>query len=66
MYKAGKIYSAVAEMVKLRIDIMGISEKRRSGNGQCIVDSHKVYNFGDENNNHIHGVSLIVSRRLED
>lgn len=53
-------------MFRLIIDIMGISEMRWPGNGQRIVDNHKVYHSGDENNKHIHGVGLIVSRRLQD
>lgn len=66
MYKAGKINNAVAEIIRLRIDMMGISEMRWPGNGQCIVDNHKVYHSGDKNNKHTHGVGLIVSRRLQD
>lgn len=66
MYKAEKINNELAEVVRLRIDIMGISEMRMSGNGQCIIDNHKVYHSGDENNKHVHGVGLIISRILQD
>jgi len=65
MYKAGKINNTVTEMAGLEIDVMGISEMRRPGNGKCVVDNHKVYHSGNENNKHIYGISIIVSRRLQ-
>jgi len=39
MYKTGKFNNAIAEMVRLKIDIMGISKIRWPGNGQRIVDT---------------------------
>lgn len=53
-------------MVRLRFDIIGISEMRWSGNLQRIIDNHKVYHCGDENSRHIHVVDLIVSCRLQE
>jgi len=66
MYKVRKINNSIAEMVRLRIDMMGINEIRWPGNGQRIVDNHKVYHSSNENNKRIYGVGLIVSRRLQD
>lgn len=65
MYKAGKINYEIVEIMRLRNDIMCISEMRWPGNGQCIVDNYKVYHAVDENNKHMHGVGLIISRRLQ-
>lgn len=66
MYKAGKINNAVTEIVRLYIDIMRISKMRWIGNGQCIVDDHKLYHSSNENKRHIYGVALIISRRMRD
>jgi len=65
MYKAGIINNAVAEMVRLKSDVMGISEMTRPGNGKCIVDNHKVYHFGNENNKHMFGVSVIADCKTQ-
>jgi len=65
MYKAEKINNAIAEMDILKIDIMEISEMRWPGNGQCIVDDHKVYHSGNENNRYNYGVGLITSHRMQ-
>lgn len=45
--------NAVAEMVRHKIDIMGVNKKKEPGNRKCIVDNHEVYHSGNENNKHI-------------
>lgn len=65
MFQAGKINNAIAEMDRLEIDIMGISEMRWPGNGQCSIENHKVYYSGNEENQHIHGVRFIVSCKMQ-
>jgi hypothetical protein len=65
MFQAGKINNAIAEMNRFEIDIMGISEIRWSGNGQCSIENHKVYYSGNEENQHIHGVGFIVSCEMQ-
>lgn len=52
-------------MNRLEIDIMGISEMRWPGNGQCSIENHKVYYSGNGENQHIHGVGFIVSCEMQ-
>jgi len=43
MYESGKSHNVVAEMKRLGIYILGVSETHWPGNGQCKVEDHAIY-----------------------
>lgn len=45
---------------------MVIIEMRWPDNGQYIIEGHEVYHFKKENSQHIYGVRLIASRKLQE
>ena len=65
MFEAGKIHNTIKEMSRLRIDVMGISEMRWPGNGECQIGDHIVYYAGNEDRNHRQGVGLIIKKELK-
>lgn len=64
MCEAGKIHNTIKEMERLHIDIMGISEMRWPGTGECQVDDHIVYYAGNVEKNHLQGVGFILNKKL--
>lgn len=64
MYQAGKTHNAIKEMKRLKIGIMGISEMRWPGSGECMVDNYRVYYSGKETNKHQHGVGMILDEHF--
>lgn len=65
LYQAGKVHNAIKEMNRLNIKILGISEMRWPGSGQCRIDEHQVYYSGTNTNAHQHGVGIIVHKNVE-
>lgn len=65
MFEAGKIHNTIKEMNRLRVDVMGISEMRWPGGGECQMEDHIVYYAGNEDRNHRQGVGFIVKRELK-
>lgn len=65
MAQAGKINNAIQEMNRLNADVMGISEMRWPGSGHCEINDHTVYYSGNTNNKHIHGVGIIISKKIQ-
>ena len=61
IYKEGKIHNVIQEMKRLKVDIMGISETRWPGKGQCNVSGCTVYYLGNVNQHPRNGVGVIVS-----
>lgn len=64
LFEAGKAHNAIREMQRLSIDIMGISEMRWPGTGQCQVEEHTIYYSGNNENKHENGVGIIVSKEM--
>jgi len=65
MFQTGKIKNTIAEMNRLEVDIMGISEIRWPGNGQYSIEEHKVLYSVNEENQHICGVGFKVSCEMQ-
>lgn len=62
MYETSKLAQVVSEMRRYRLDILGISECRWTGSGrQTTNDGSVILHPGDEDK-HIHGMALIVSK----
>lgn len=60
----GKAHNAIREMSRLSIDILGISEMRWPGSGQCKISDYSVYHSGNNNGEHRNGVGVIVSKEI--
>ena len=52
------------EMARVSIDILGISELKRTGMGKFNSDDHCIYNCGQESLRR-NGVAVIVNKRVE-
>lgn len=64
MFEAGKIHNAIKEMKRMQIEVLGISEMRWSGSGECNIDGYRVYFAGNEDANHYNGVAIIVAKHI--
>ena len=60
--QAGEVQNGIQEMSRLSINILGISEMRWTGSGQCTVSNHVVYYSGNDGDEHQHGVGIIMSK----
>ena len=58
----GKMEVVKQEMARVNIDILGISELKRTGMGQFNSDDHYIYYFGQESLLR-NRVTLVVSKR---
>ena len=59
----GKLEVVKQEMVRLNIDILGISELKWMGMGKFNSDDHCIYYRGQESHRR-NGVALIISKRV--
>ena len=60
----GKLEVLKQEMARLNIDILGISELKRTGMGEFDSDDHYIYYCGQESHER-NGVSLMVNKRVQ-
>ena len=60
----GKLDVVKQEMVRMNIDILGISELKWTGMGKFNSDDHYIYYCGQESLS-LNGVVLIVNRRVQ-
>ena len=51
------------EMVRININILGISELNWIGMGEFNSDDHYIYDYGQESHRR-NGVALIINRRV--
>lgn len=51
-------------MRRLDISILGCSEVRWRGSGQCNIEDHTIYYSGVDNNQHPNGVAVIVNKNV--
>ena len=61
--KHGKLEVVKQEMVRVNIDILGISELKWTGMGELNSDEHYIYYCGQESLRR-NGVALIVNKRV--
>ena len=59
----GKLAVVKQEMARVNIDILGISELRRTGMGEFNSDDHYIYYCGQESLRR-NEVTLIVNKRV--
>jgi len=59
----GKLDVVKQEMARVNIDILGISELRRTGMGEFNSDDHYIYYCGQESLRR-NGVAIIVNKRV--
>ena len=58
----GKLEVVKQEMARVNIDILGISELRRTGMGEFNSDDHYIYYYGQESLRR-NRVAIIVNKR---
>ena len=59
----GKLEVVKQEMVRVNVDILGISELRWTGTGELNSDDHYIYYYGQESLRR-NGVAIIVNKRF--
>ena len=60
----GKLVVVKQEMARVNINILGISELKRTGMGEFNSDDHFIYYCGQESLRR-HGVAIIVNKRVQ-
>ena len=60
----GKLEVVQQEMVRVNIDILGISELKWTGMGEFNSDDHHIYYCGQESLRR-NGVAIIVNKRIQ-
>ena len=60
----GKLEVVKQEIARVNIDILGISELKRTGMGETNTDDHYIYYCGEESLRR-NGVALIVNKRSQ-
>ena len=59
----GKLEVVKQEMARVNVDILGISELKWSGMGECNSDDHYIYYCGQESLRR-NGVAIVVNKRV--
>ena len=59
----GKLDVVKQEMARVNIDILGISELKWTGMGECNSDDHYIYYSGQESLRR-NGIAIIVNKRV--
>ena len=59
----GKMEVVIQEMARVNIDILGISELKRTGMGELNSDDHYIYYCGQESLRR-NGVAIMVNKRV--
>ena len=59
----GKLEVVKQDMARVNIDILGISELKRTGMGEFSSDDHYIYDCGQESLRR-NGVALIIKKRV--
>ena len=60
----GKLEVVKQEMERVNVDILGISELKRTGMGELNSDDHHIYYCGQESLQR-NGVAIIINKRVQ-
>ena len=60
----GKLEVVKQEMARVNVDILGISELKWTGKGECNSDDHYIYYCGQESLRR-NGVAIMVNKRVQ-
>ena len=60
----GKLEVVKKEMARVNVDILGISDLKWTGMGECDSNDHFIYYCGQESLRR-NGVAIIVNRRVQ-
>ena len=60
----GKLEVVKQEMARVNVDILGISELKRTGVGEFNLDDHYIYYCGQDSLRR-NGVAIIVNKRVQ-
>ena len=61
----GKLEVVKQEMARVNVDILGISELKRTGIGEFNSDDHYIYYYCGQESLRRNGVAIIVNKRLQ-
>ena len=61
-YQAGELDNAIQEMKKMKIDILGIAETRRTESGKIRKDSHTILHSGGQEQGN--GVGILMNNNI--
>lgn len=64
MYEPGKLRNIEQEMVRLKIDVVGMSDTRWIGSGELSTENGRVYYSGNDDTQHRYGVAVILDRNV--
>ena len=59
----GKLEEVKQEMARVKVNILGISELKWTGMGECNSDDHYIYYSGQESLRR-NGIAIIVNKRV--
>ena len=65
LYETSKSAQVTKKMKKYDIDILGISECRRTGSGKMRLNSGHTILYSGQSTNHANGVAIIISKEVE-
>lgn len=61
LYQCGRLEQLLHEFDNYRLDILGVSEMRWTGNGKMISDG-KIVLYSGAKEHHVHGVGMVLSK----
>ncbi|XP_045471740.1 craniofacial development protein 2-like [Harmonia axyridis] len=64
-YESGRVHNTIKEMIRLNIDIMGVSETRWPNSGEIAIRDHIVFYSGNNDPLHWNGVGIIINKMLK-
>lgn len=64
MFQAGKAANSLKGMRGLKIDILGISERRWPGTGRCEIDDPPLFYSAENRKHHQNVVGTIVTKEI--
>lgn len=63
LYAAGKTHNIIAEMKRMSVNVLGVSEVRWPGTGKINMENHTMYYSGNDDPQHYNGVAIIIDNK---